>query len=95
MNKQTITTSDVNTVLGMLPKGSFFTVEFKKKDGSLRTMNCRKGVTCHLTPNPKRDKPEMPSNLVTVYDVQAKGYRHFNIDTTRSIKACGQTFEVK
>ena len=29
-------------------RNRYFTVEFIKKDGSLRTMNCQKGVKKHL-----------------------------------------------
>jgi hypothetical protein len=95
MNTQTISTSDVKTVINTIPKGSIFTVDFVKKDGSLRVMNCRTGVKSHLTPNPKREKPAMPSNMVTVFDMQKGQYRHINVDTTRSIKACGINFIVK
>lgn len=95
MNKQTITTADVKTVIAAIPKGSIFTVEFEKANGELRTMNCRTGVKSRLTPNPKRAKPEMPENQVTVFDLQKDGYRHFNVNTTRRITAYGTTFEVK
>lgn len=70
--------------------GKFFTVEFVKKDGSIRKMNCRTGVTRHL-----RAREGVGSSTahiekyVTVYDVHAKGYRTINVDQLRSFK-CGK-----
>ena len=64
----------------------FFTVVFRKKDGTLRKMNCRLGVTKHLKGGTKGyDK----SNLVTVYDIVKKGYRTVNLDTLEEIKTRG------
>jgi hypothetical protein len=84
----------VERVLNHIPHSAIFSITFIKKDQSVRDMNCRRGVIKHLTPNPKREKPVMPSNYVTVYDLHAKGYRHINIDTTLRISARGRVFEV-
>lgn len=71
----------------------FFTVEFLKKDGTIRRMNCRTGVKKHLTGNgtPRPQKP----GLVTVYDVQAKGYRSFYIGKLISLTIGGKTYRPK
>jgi len=95
MKTQYINATEIKTVIETIPKGSFFTVDFIKKDGSARTMNCRTGVKSYLNPNPTRKKYPMPENQVTVFDVIAKGYRHFDINTTKCIKACGVVFEIK
>jgi hypothetical protein len=64
----------------------FFTVVFRKKDGTLRTMNARLGVKKHLKGGKKLyDK----ANLVTVYDITKKGYRTVNLDSVQEIKASG------
>lgn len=57
--------------------GKFFSCEFLKKDGSVREMNCRAGVTVHL----KGGEKTLTPNYLCVYDVQAKGYRSINPDT--------------
>lgn len=90
-----INQKEVKTIINNIPNNSFFTVEFFKRNGELRTMNCRKGVTKHLTPNPTRQKAEMPDNMVTVYDVQSKGYRHINTNTTIRISAERHVYEVR
>lgn len=74
----------VRSFLKLIGKG-FFTVTFEKKDGTLRTMNCRKGVKKHLkggdsTIAHKRD-------LVSVYDVKSRGYRCFDVTRVTDIKA--------
>jgi len=95
MKTQTITKNDIRTLLETIPSGQFFTVRFRKANGEDRTMNCRTGVKSRLTPNPKREAPVMPQNIVTVFDAQADNYRNFNIETTQSITACGTVFEVR
>ena len=46
----TIETIDRTKLLRLIDstKGKFFTVDFTKKDGTLRTMTCRLGVTSKL-----------------------------------------------
>jgi hypothetical protein len=94
---KTITPAEVVAVINNIPKSAFFNVNFVKKNGEVREMNCRSGVTKHLTPpsEKKREKPVMPKNIVTVYDMKNAGYRHINTDTVLKIVAEGQTFLVK
>lgn len=61
--------------------GKFFTVDFVKKDGSLRTMNCRLGVQKHL----KGGTKTLTDNYICVYDVKSEGYRSINPETVRSV----------
>jgi hypothetical protein len=63
----------------------FFTATFIKKDGSLRTMNCRLGVKKHLKGGEKKYNTEI-YNYLTVYDMQKKGYRTININTLKELK---------
>jgi hypothetical protein len=63
--------------------GKIFTVVFIKKDGSERTMNARLGVKKHLkggTSTLDADK------YITVFDMQAGGYRAINRETIQSVK---------
>jgi hypothetical protein len=67
--------------------GKFFTVTFKKKDGSIRIMNCRTGVTKALkggTCTVDRTK------YLVVYDMHSKAYRSINKDTIMNISVAGE-----
>ena len=69
-------------------------VKFFKKDGTLRSMNCRVHVKVGLSDNP--DKRIIKDDKhITVYDMLAKGYRKINIDTIQSIKKYGVSYIVK
>ena len=80
----------ISTVFAALiaqSKGKFVTVTFKKKDGELRKMNCRLGVTKHLkggTSTVDHDR------YLVVYDMQSKGYRCINKDTIVSLSLGGE-----
>lgn len=71
-------------------QGTFATVTFTKKDGSVRVMNCRLGVTKHLKGGEctlDREK------FLIVYDMQSKGYRSINRSTIISVKAKGHIYD--
>jgi hypothetical protein len=81
--------ADIRSIINEIGS-EFFTVTFTKKDGSIRTMNCRKNVTKHLkggvSTTAKYD------HLLTVYDVKAEGYRNINLNTIIEVKANGNVF---
>ena len=60
--------------------GNFFTVHFRKKDGTVRVMNCRGGVKKHLTGGGRAWNPES-KGMVFVWDTASKGYRTLNTKT--------------
>ena len=63
--------------------GKIVSVTFLKKDGTIRVMNCRLGVTKHL----KGGSSTLdPTKYITVYDLQAKGYRAIAKDQILAIK---------
>ena len=66
--------------------GKFFTVEFLKKDGSIRKMNARTGVTKHLKGG---DCTLDRSKFLIVFDVQAKDYRAINRESILSVTCEG------
>lgn len=72
----------------------FFTVEFIKKDGTIRQMNARLGVTKHLQGGELKYSPN-DLGYVTVYDVKTKGYRTINLNTLTSLKVNGITYNVE
>lgn len=68
--------------------GCIFNAEFIKKDGTLRSMTCRTGVKKYVTGGGMRYKP-LDRGYLSVYDIQAKGYRLINLDTLRSVTLGG------
>lgn len=65
--------------------GRIFTVEFIKKDGEYRKLNCRLGVKSYLNGGELKFDPDL-KDLIPVFDVQAKGYRMINLKTLVQIK---------
>jgi hypothetical protein len=62
--------------------GRFVTVVFEKKDGTMRTLTGRLGVTKHLKGGTSTLNADQ---YITIYDVVNKGYRAVNRDTIRSV----------
>ena len=91
---ETITRSRAAEMIRKLEDGRFFTVVFvKRSTGDQRTMNCRQRVKKHLKGGDAAysftDK-----GLVSVYDVQAEGYRSFPLDGLTELHASGVTYKV-
>ena len=81
---------DMKKLLG----NKFFTVTFTKKDGSLRKMNARLGVTKHLKGGTKRYDAEA-RNMLTVFDVTKGAYRTVKVDNIKQIKAKGVNIDFR
>jgi hypothetical protein len=63
--------------------GKFVTVTFLKKDGTVRKMNCRMGVTKHL----KGGESTLDADqYVTVFDMAKGAYRAINRDTIINVE---------
>ena len=62
--------------------GRFVTVVFEKKNGELRTLTGRLGVTKHLKGGVSTLNAD---EYITIYDVVNKGYRAVNRSTIRSV----------
>ena len=62
--------------------GKFVSVTFVKKDGSLRTLTGRLGVTKHLKGGVSTLDP---NQYITIFDVVNKGYRAVNRETIQSV----------
>lgn len=71
-----------------------FTVEFIKKDGTLRKMNCRLGVKKHLKTGQASSTSHIPRYL-TVFDMQKGSYRTINTETIQSISMRGVQLEAR
>ena len=76
-------------------KGSqFFSVGFiKRGDGSLRNMNCRKGVKKGLSGKGQKYNPAS-KNLVCVYDVKIEEPRMITLDNIKTISMRGRKYKV-
>jgi len=71
--------------------GKIFSVTFQKKNGEIRNMNARLGVTKGLTGKGMAWKPTS-KGMLPVYDVQKREYRMVNFNTLLSIKMEGKTY---
>jgi hypothetical protein len=69
-------------------KGKFITVAFIKKDGTVRNLNGRIGVTKHLKGGISTVNTDQ---YLVVYDTVAQGYRSVNKDTIVSVTCEGLT----
>lgn len=78
-------------VLDMLKDGTIATVEFVKKDGSLRTLNGRLNVKKHLKGGTKAFD-DSKYDLITIYDLKAEGYRSFKVGNLKKLKVKGKEY---
>lgn len=73
--------------------GKMFGIDYIKKDRSFRSLTGRLDVTAPLKGGENKvealDRP-----YITVYDVQAKGYRTVNLDTARRLRVNGKVYDV-
>lgn len=74
-------------------KGSVFTVTFVKKNGEVRKMNCRLGVTKHLKGGTLAYNP-IEKLLLGVFDMQKKAYRMVGLATMFALKIGGVEYDV-
>lgn len=69
----------------------FFSVKFIKKDGTLRSMQCRLGVTKHLKGGTQKHDPKELNHL-TVFDTAKRAYRTINLNTIKELKFKGNVY---
>lgn len=74
-------------------KGKIFSVDFVKKDGTVRTMNARLGVKKGLTGEGMKYDP-LKRGLLPVYDMQKRDYRMINFKSLLSIRMKGQKWKI-
>jgi len=67
--------------------GQIFRVDFKKKDGSMRSMNCRFGVRKGIT-GKGRKYSATDKGLLTVWE-SGEGWKNITVDEIRAIKHSG------
>lgn len=72
--------------------GEFFFVKFRKANGEIRNMHCRLKVRKHLKGGEKKGDDIAQGNI-TVYDMQAKGYRRFKTENVLEIRHGGKVLK--
>lgn len=72
--------------------GRIFTIEFVKKDGSLRKLNGRRGVRQGTNGRGMKYNP-IKRGLLPVFDMQKMGWRMVNFDTIVSYTIHGRKVE--
>lgn len=87
------TNAQLKTIINSINTTRMFSVTFIKKNGDLREMNCMLGVTKHLRGGEQSYDPA-EHNLLTVYDLVAKGYRNINFAQLIGAKIDGVVYEV-
>jgi len=89
-NRSVISAAMVNT------QGRYFSVRFKKKDGSDRQMTARIGVKKYLVggKNTTENYPQYITVFETVNPQGGGGYKNVNLDTVYEIKSSGATMIV-
>ena len=83
---------NVRNLHNLVADGAIFSVEFvKRSDGTVRKMVCRTGVGKYLHGG-KAAYEAKSRNLLTVFDMEAKGYRSVPVDAIKRLSVGGQTF---
>lgn len=72
-------------------EGRIFSAYFRKKDGTMREMTCRRGVKAHLSGGDLPYDPK-PKLLLPVFDMHLEKYRMVNLRTLVSFNIGGETF---
>jgi hypothetical protein len=72
-------------------QGKIFSLRFKKKDGSFRTMSCRLNVQKYLKGGSLNYDPQAHKILV-VFDMNKKEYRSVSLDSIISLKVDNQEY---
>ena len=83
----------VQELINLTKNGNIFSVQFIKKDGTLRDMVCRLGVKKHLKGGElKFDAKSM--GYLPVFDMQKQQYRMININTLIKAKINGVNYDI-
>lgn len=72
--------------------GKIFSVDFVKKDGTLRSMLCRTGVQKGTSGEGLKYDP-VEKGLISVYDMKISEHRMINLNTVKRIKLEGKEWE--
>lgn len=82
----------VQKLIELTKNGNIFSVQFIKKDGTLRDMVCRLGVKKYLKGGELKFDAKS-RGLLPVFDMQKQAYRMINTNTLVSAKINGEKYE--
>lgn len=82
----------VQKLIELTKNGNIFSVQFVKKDGTLRYMVCRLGVKKYLKGGELKFDAKS-RGLLPVFDMQKQAYRMINTNTLVSAKINGEKYE--
>jgi hypothetical protein len=74
-------------------KGKIMTLVFKKKDGTMRMINTRTGVTKNIKGTGLAYDPDK-YGYVILWDLRKGNYRTVNINTVTLLKSAGKTYTI-
>ena len=74
-------------------RGRIFTVTYKKKDNTIRVMNCRLGVSKGVNGSGMAYNPTL-KGMKPVFDMQVKEWRMLNLETIKYLTIDKQQFIV-
>jgi hypothetical protein len=75
-------------------KGKIMTVVYRKKDGSIRTINTRTGVKKNITGGGLKYNPD-EHGYVILWDLRKQAYRTVNLNTVTALKGGGKVYAIK
>lgn len=84
LTKVEMTLRQAQIILTEQIKDKVFTCVFVKKDGTIRSMNCRKGVSKYVTGKGLKFNPN-DYDIMPVFDMQKQKYRMINLATVKEI----------
>jgi hypothetical protein len=75
-------------------KGKIMTIVYRKKDGSIRTINTRTGVKKNITGAGLKYNPD-EHGYVILWDLSKQAYRTVNLNTVTALKGGGKVYAIK
>ena len=86
-------TREIARELIMNTNGRIFSVQFEKKDGSIRDMVCRLGVGKFLRGG--KSTTDHLDHLITVCEISKDQYRNINLNTLVKLKTGGVEYTIE
>jgi hypothetical protein len=86
---QQVTRKELKDIINRTPQRSFITVEFIKKDGSLRKLTGIRGPTKYLKGKPGENKPTVDTDKHFLFCEMRKGYKAVAKDRLMSVSVGG------
>ena len=84
-------TEALRSLIKEITPSTIFGVTFTKKDGTVRDMTCRLGVTKHLKGGELGYDP-VSKGLMSVFDMTKGEYRMINLSTVTELRANGNVY---